>query len=354
MDHSGILQFTIGRLDQRGLIEARDRQSQLTKPMGSLGQLEDIAVQLAAIQRTSTPTVFPATCLIFAADHPVVKRGVSAFPAAVTPAMVSNIMNGGAASSVLAARLGLPLEIIDVGVENLDTIPASVRCDYHRVRDAAEGLVGDLSAAEAMSPATLSACIQAGIDAVDRAADARLLLLGELGIGNTTVAASVCAHLLGCDPAVMVGRGTGVDDDGLAKKVGAVQSALDATSASTPLEAIEQIGGRDVAAMYGAIARAAEKGIAILVDGYVVAAAALAVIQTYPNAADYILWSHCSQEQGHAVVLRALGAKALLDLELRLGEASGALTAFPIVELACVIHRQMATFAEAAVPNRGD
>jgi nicotinate-nucleotide--dimethylbenzimidazole phosphoribosyltransferase len=352
MKHFELKPFQIEAVRADIVHEARQRQSQLTKPMGSLGRLESIAVQLAAIQRTQTPEARDAQCLIFAADHPVVMHGVSAFPAAVTPAMVHNIINGGAASSVLAAKLDVPIEIVDVGVNNLDGVRSSSRCAYHRVTAAANGAVGDLTTASAMSQDTFVTSVQAGIDAVDRASDCRVLILGELGIGNTTVAASVCAHLLDGTIESLVGRGTGVDDTGLERKFTAVQAALHATSAVTPAQTIQQIGGREVAAMYGAIGRAAEKGIAVLVDGYVVAAAALALIQTYPNAADYVLWSHCSQEQGHAAVLSALGAQSLLDLELRLGEASGALTAFTLLELACEIHCQMATFDDAAVPNR--
>ena len=266
--------------------------------------------------------------------------------------MVHNIMNGGAASSVLAKAIDVPLEVIDVGVNNLGAVEGKPGCVYLRANTAADGIVGDLSKASAMSAETFVASVQAGVDAVDRASDVSVLILGELGIGNTTAAASVCAYLLDRAPDGLVGRGTGVDDNGLARKVEVVQSAIHAATATTPAQAIQQIGGRDIAAMFGAIGRAAERGIAVLVDGYVVAAAALALIRTYPVAAEYVLWSHCSQEQGHKAVLESVDAVALLDLEFRLGEATGALTAFPILELACEIHRKMATFDDAAVPNR--
>ena len=346
--------FQVVGIEEKYVDEAKQRQSQLTKPIGSLGRIENVAVRLASIQRTSTPTARPATCLIFAADHPVVVHGVSAFPAEVTPAMVHNIINGGAASSVLASQLGIPMEIIDVGVNKLESVQSSSRCSYTREPRAADGVVGDLTAALAMSSETFSASVQAGIDAVDRLSDTNVLILGELGIGNTTVAASVCAHLLDCEPVKLVGRGTGIDDSGLARKRNAVQTALKAVTASTPQETIQQIGGREIAAMFGAIIRAAEKRIAVVVDGYVVAAAALACVQSNPKVSDYLFWSHCSQERGHHIVLEALGVKALLDLDYRLGEATGGLTAYPLLELACAIHCQMATFEDAAVPNRGE
>ena len=354
MKRFGINQFNITKIDTSFLETARRRQAQLTKPAGSLGRLEDIAVQLAGIQQTSSPSAESAKCLIVAADHPVAKHGVSAFPSSVTPAMIHNILEGGAASSVMAKTLNVPLEIVDVGVHGLSNVRSSIQFGYTRSRDAADGHVGDLSTANAMSKETFLASVQAGIDAVDRLADVNVLLLGELGIGNTTVAASVCAHLLRVEPERLVGRGTGVDDCGLKRKLEVVQSALNSTSASSPAETIQQIGGRDIAAMFGAIGRAAEKGICVVVDGYVVAAAALALLRTYPEALDYLIWSHCSKEQGHDIVLKTIGKNAVFDLEYRLGEATGALTVYPLLKLACAVHRQMATFDDAQVPNRGD
>ena len=330
------------------------RQAQLTKPAGSLGDLEALAIQLASVQQTSTPSARPAQVLIFAADHPVVQHGVSAFPKEVTPAMVHNILNGGAACSVLAQLHRLPLDLVDVGVNGLEALTDSDSVTYHRDADAADGVVGDLANAEAMSHSTFEAAVSAGRDAVDRHASVNLLLIGELGIGNTTAAAAVSGRLMGVSADRIVGRGTGVDDAGLARKIDIVAQALERCTADTPAAIIQQIGGRDIAAMYGAMGRAAEREIAVIVDGFIASTAALALIKDYPLASQYFIWGHRSAEAGHQALLEAAAARGLLDLGLRLGEASGALTCFPLIEAACAIHCNMATFADAHVPDRDD
>lgn len=345
--------FLIPEIDTSVLHTAQARQSELTKPLGSLGVFEEVAIQIAGIQQSKRPLARPAKVLIFAADHPVTTHGVSAFPASVTPAMVHNILNGGAASSVMASALELPLELVDLGVNGLSNVAPTPNRGYFRAKAAAEGKVGDLSSAEAMSQETFEASVEAGIDSVDRAAGTRLLVLGELGIGNTTVAAALCAHLLDTSAEAMVGRGTGVDDEVLAQKTKIVQKALCATSAKDVETAIVQIGGREIAAMYGAIGYAASQRITVVLDGFVASAAALALVKAYPAAKPYLIWAHQSVEQGHATLLDALQVRGLLNLEFRLGEATGALAAFSAIDLACRIHNEMATFADAAVPNRG-
>ena len=205
-----------------------------------------------------------------------------------------------------------------------------------------------------MAPSTFKAALQAGIDAVDRAGHCGLIILGELGIGNTTAAAAVAASLIQAPAETMVGRGTGVDDDGLLRKQRVVERALLACTATDGASVIGQIGGREIAAMYGALGRAIEKRIPVLIDGFVVGSAALALAHDYPKARESMIWAHQSAEQGHQHLLDHLGVRGILDFGMRLGEASGALTAFPLLEAACALHNGMATFADAQVPDRDD
>ncbi len=344
--------FKIPPIDPRWSEQASRHQACLTKPAGSLGELETLAIQLASLQETSTPTVRPAHVLVFASDHPVVSHGVSAYPQEVTTAMIGNMLTGGAASTVLARQFNIPMSIIDVGVKTPQKVQMTSEVQLYRSAPAANGSVGDLADAQAMDQRTFDAAIMAGIEAVDRLGQCSLLIVGELGIGNTTVAAAVTAALLNVPAETMVGRGTGVDDEGMIRKRMVVERALLACDADDGASTIMQIGGRDIAAMYGAMGRAAEKNIPILVDGFVAGSAALALIHDYPDANKRLIWAHRSAEQGHIHLLRKAGAKGLLDLGMRLGEASGALAAVPLIEAACALHNGMATFAEAQVPEK--
>ncbi len=317
--------------------QAWGRQSQLTKPPGSLGELENIAVELAGIQRTNEPVVRPAGCIIFAANHPVVANcpEVSAFPMEVTSAMVANFEAGGAASSVLCAHHGMPQVVVDVGV--------SIDVDG----------VGDLRDGKAMSMELCRQSIAAGDaavrDMVAHSAGLKLLILGEMGIGNTTVAAALTGAVLGESAARVTGRGTGVADPSYIVKLAAVRQALenvDATSAETMLASV---GGREVAAMVGAMIAAAELEIPVLVDGYIVTSAALVAVEMHASVRDVLLFAHQSREQGHQLALKSLSANALLDMNLALGEASGALVAYPMLEQACILHNKMATFEAAGI-----
>ena len=346
--------FKIIPVDPEWANKAARRQATLTKPAGSLGELETIAVQLAGIQETATPTVRPGHVLIFASDHPVVGHGVSAYPQEVTTAMISNMLSGGAASSVLARQFNIPMAIIDVGVMTPQASPTGSDIRLFRSDMAAKGCVGDLAVAKAMDERTFDAAVLAGIDAVDRLGHCRLLIIGELGIGNTTVAAAVAAAVLKVPAEDMVGRGTGLDDEGMIRKINVVKQALNACSATDGASAIMQVGGRELAAMYGAIGRAAEVKIPVLIDGFVAGAAAAALVHDYPDAKERLIWAHRSAERGHLQLLNMIGATGLLDLNMRLGEASGALTAFPLLESACALHNEMATFADAQVPEKDE
>jgi nicotinate-nucleotide--dimethylbenzimidazole phosphoribosyltransferase len=343
------------RLLRRDLADAaRARQRILTKPEGSLGRLEEVAVLLAAASDDARPSARPAAAILFASDHPVAARGVSAYPASVTGAMVANFLAGGAASSVAAAHLSLPLEIVDVGVEAAYDA-AVAREGVRLVRDEVRGAkVGDLAVEDALPGETLERAVAAGRRAVGRLAkETRVVVLGEMGIGNTTAAAAVVAALLGVDPDAAVGRGTGIGAAALERKRGVVRRAVARLPAGAPPDRVlAAVGGRDIAALAGAIGAATERGMVALLDGYVVGAAALALVRACPDALARLVFAHRSNEPGHALVLAALEATPLLDLELRLGEASGAFAALPLLDLACALHGGMATFDEARVPGR--
>ncbi|WP_257453739.1 nicotinate-nucleotide--dimethylbenzimidazole phosphoribosyltransferase [Archangium lipolyticum] len=340
-------------LDLVAAQRARDRQSRLTKPAGSLGMLEEVAVKLAGLQGTPLPRSRPAAALLFAADHAVTRHGVSPYPSAVTAAMVENFLRGGAASSVLCRQLGVPLRVVDVGVTRPPAFLSDKGISFRR-DPVADEPGGDLRVEDAMSEATFRRALAAGAVEVDALPDdVRLVVLGEMGIGNTTVAAAVAALLLGRKAEEMVGRGTGVDDAGLTRKVEVVRDAVRRLEGAGPERAVQSAGGRDIAALVGAAGRAIERRMAVLVDGFIVSVAMLALERMAPGAREWMVFAHRSAEAGHQRVLEALGARPLLDLGLRLGEGSGALTALPLVDAACALHANMATFEEAGVPDKG-
>ena len=339
-------------LDRRAAARATARQSVLTKPQGSLGWLEAIPAQLAAVQRHPIPSSRPAAVVLFAADHPVCQHGVSAYPSEVTAAMMRNFVQGGAAASVAARALDIPLHVVDVGVAHeygsVEGVAASI------VRDpVANDPEGDIRYQDGLSESTFARAIEAGTKAVDRLpAETRLLMLGEMGIGNTTLASAVACALLDAAPGSLVDRGTGVNDAQLERKRAVVDDALKRLRDDSPLGIVRVLGGRELAALYGAAARASERGMVVLVDGLIVSTVMLALVRMHPQVRDHLLFAHRSRETGHAAVLDALAARPLLDLAMALGEGSGALAAFPLVDLACRLHREMATFEEAGVPDK--
>jgi nicotinate-nucleotide--dimethylbenzimidazole phosphoribosyltransferase len=335
---------------------AREHQQRLTKPRGSLGFLEEIAVQLAGIQGTVMPSSRPAAAILFASDHPVVAHGVSAYPAEVTAAMLRNFVGAGAAASVLAKALGVPLTVVDVGVAGIGALASSEAARIVRA-PVADDEAGDLRVEDAMSEATFRRAVEAGRAAVDAIPTGVVVLaLGEMGIGNTTAASAVAATILearGADADALVGSGTGVTGLALERKRAVVRDAIARVGrVHSPEEAIRRLGGRDMAALFGAAARASERGIAVLVDGFIVSSAILALVRTSPAVRRSLFFAHRSAEPGHRRVLEALEATPLLDLGLRLGEGSGALLALPLLDHACALHAGMATFASAGVPEK--
>ena len=323
------------------------RQSSLTKPPGSLGALEDLAVQLAGWQDRALPRARPARALLFASDHPVARHGVSAYPQEVTASMVANFVTGGAAASVACRALGVALRVVDVGVIK------PVRCsgEVELVRDPVADLpVGDLRTEDAMPEATYAAALAAGRRQVEALpADTAILILGEMGIGNTTAASAVAAALLGLSAREAVGPGTGVGGAALARKVQVVEEALARVGPVGPHRALQALGGRDLAAILGAAACALERRMAVLVDGFIVTAALLPLVRLHPDAKAGLVFAHRSAEPAHQRLLEAFEARPLLDLGLRLGEASGALAALPLLDLACALHAGMASFEQAKV-----
>lgn len=322
------------------------RQSRLTKPPGSLGALEAVAVNLAALQKTECPAADRIWISVFAADHGVAAEGVSMFPQAVTGEMVRNFARGGAAISVLAGALGATLEVVNLGTVNDPGEIPGVR------RAIIAPMTANLCEQPAMEPDQLDAALEAGSHSVHAAMDAhaQLFIGGDMGIANTTSAAALACALLDASAPELCGAGTGLDAAGIARKRTVVDRALTFhAGASTPIEQLRCLGGFEIAALAGAFVAAAQAGLPVLVDGFISSVATLAAVRINPGARAWLLFGHRSQERGHAHVLQALDAEPLLDLGLRLGEASGAASAVPLLRLACALHNDMATFADAGV-----
>jgi nicotinate-nucleotide--dimethylbenzimidazole phosphoribosyltransferase len=335
-------------LDATYLEAAKARQAQLTKPPGSLGRLEELAVTLAAVQQTRQPALERVRIVVFAADHGVVEEGVSAFPQAVTAEMVRNFARGGAAISVLARQWGAELEVVNVGtVQALEALPGVLD---RRVGPGTANFLHE----PALTPVQLSAALAAGREAAERAAaaQAQLFIGGEMGIGNTTAAAAVGCTLLDLPGAALAGPGTGLDADGVHNKAQVIDRSLVRQRTSDPLEALLRLGGFEIAALSGAYLRCGQLRIPVLVDGFITTVAALVAVRLQPQLAPWLLYAHCSAEPGHRLLLEALNAEPLLNLGMRLGEGSGAAVALPLLRAAVALHGGMATFAEAGVSGR--
>jgi nicotinate-nucleotide--dimethylbenzimidazole phosphoribosyltransferase len=308
---------------------ARARQAELTKPAGSLGRLEEIAEFLAAWQGKAMPSIEHPLVLVFAGNHGVVERGVSAYPASVTQAMVANFAAGGAAINQICATFDLGLKVIDL-----------------------ERTTRDFTSAAAMSEAEATVAFARGMESVEGGAD--LVAVGEMGIGNTTSAAAIYTALYGGKAGFWAGRGTGIDDSGLTRKIAAIEAAITQhrDQLDDPLEVLRRLGGYEIAAMVGAIVAARAKRVPVLVDGYVACAAAAVLHAHDKNAIAHCVAGHVAAEGAHPEVLHRLGKRPLIDLGMRLGEASGAALAAGLVKAALACHRDMATFAEARVEKK--
>ena len=325
---------------------AEIRQSKLTKPAGSLGKLEQLAVQLCSLQNTQMPKVDKVAIRVFAADHGVAAEGVSVFPQAVTVEMIKNFIGGGAAISVLAKVLSADFSAVNMGTvypfeaeglinstiargtKNFCIEPAMSAIEFERAMLAGKVIVGDVVA---------KGC--------------NCFIGGEMGIGNTTTAAAMACAILNETPEEMVGLGTGIDDKGKQRKINVVKRALKlhCDDVSSLEQLARRLGGFEIIALAGAYTQCAYERLPILVDGFICSVAALLACRLNPGVREWLIFSHQSGEQGHARVLSAMEAEPLLDLKMRLGEASGAAVALPLLRMACDLHTNMATFSEAAV-----
>jgi nicotinate-nucleotide--dimethylbenzimidazole phosphoribosyltransferase len=336
--------------DQSWLSAAGERQLTLTKPPGSLGRLEEIANRLAAIQRTTTPVVTKKRIYVVAGDHGVTIEGVSAYLREVTPQMVDNFLRGGAAINVLGRAGGIEVRVVDAGVDadlsdRAELIQAKV---MHGTANFAVG--------PAMTRYQAEACLVKGIELAQAAANdgINLLGIGEMGIGNTTAASAIIAVLLKCDPEAVTGRGTGIDDAGLAHKIEVIRRAVEINKPD-PDDAIDilaKVGGAEIGVMAGIVLGAAANHLPVVADGFISTTAAALALTLQPNARDYLFNGHRSAERGHTVLIDFIGEGPLLDLSMRLGEGTGAALAMNIIEGAAKLLSEMATFADAGVSNK--
>ena len=342
----------IGPLDAAAVAAAEARQSALTKPPGSLGRLESLSIQLAGIFGQPIPQVAGKAVIVVAGDHGVAAEGVSAYPSEVTPQMVFNFLAGGAAINALARHAGAAITVIDAGVAvDLDPQPGLT------IAKVGYG-AGNIAQGPAMSRDDAIRCLEIGINAANASADAgaNLIAGGDMGIGNTTPSAAITAAITGADVATVTGRGTGVDDAGLAAKIATIRRALDVNQpdGNDGLDVLARVGGYEIGVLAGVMLGAASRNCAVIVDGFISGAAALIAWRLCPPIADRCIAAHRSVEPGHNIALQAIGLSPLLDMEMRLGEGTGAALAMHIVEASAKILSEMATFAEAGVSDRDD
>jgi nicotinate-nucleotide--dimethylbenzimidazole phosphoribosyltransferase len=350
-----MLEETLAAIDAPDASAARSvatRLDSLTKPRGSLGYLEEIVSRYAAIRHDPAAASGRCAIAVFVADHGVAEAGVSAYPKAVTVEMLRNIGAGGAAISVLARRFGYELIVTDVGVETDTSATPFAGVRYRRV---AAGTRNFLEG-PAMTNAQARHALEIGIETAREAAagGATLLGIGEMGIANSTPAAAILAAITGIEPARIAGRGTGVDDHALAHKIEVIETALRLHRAylGNGLSMLAAIGGLEIAAMAGACFGAAAARVPVVVDGFIATAAAAVAERIRPGLREHLIFSHRSAEGGHALALQAMGVRAMLDLEMRLGEGSGAAIAMSVIEAALALFHEMATFESAGVSGK--
>jgi len=344
-------------LDEKAMTLARARQDRLTKPPGALGRLEELSVQLAGITGTLACDLQRKVVIVMVGDHGVVRQSVSAYPQEVTAQMVANFLRGGAAINVLARHTGSRVVVVDIGV--VEDLPPHPGLTISKV---ARG-TRDFTREPAMSREQAHAAIGVGLEVVEQEFQRGLDLVatGDMGIGNTTASSALVAVFTGEPPERVTGRGTGITEDGWRHKVQVVRAALALhhADAGDPVDVLARLGGLEIAGLVGVMLGAAARRVPVVVDGFISGAAALAAAAIAPRVKEYFIASHRSVEPGHQVALDRLGIKPLLDLDLRLGEGTGAVLAFPIIEAAAKLLNEMATFDEAGVseadtgPRRG-
>ena len=338
-------------VDERYCRQAQQHLDRLTKPPGSLGQIEAVAAQYVAWREEQVPRIAGKAVYVFAGDHGITEEGVSAYPREVTPQMVRNFLNGGAAINVLARQMNSDIVVVDVGVDADFEGAAGLR--HCKVRRGTRNFAREA----AMTPEELNAALEVGIDLANEAAaqGRTLIALGEMGIGNTSAATAITAALTGKPVAELTGRGTGLDEPRCRRKAEIIERALRLhfgdfiTARPDPLEVLRCVGGLEIAAITGAILGAAAHRIAVVIDGFICTAGAAIACALAPDARFGIIAGHLSQEPGHRVLLETMGVKPVLQLDMRLGEGTGAVLTFPLIESAVRIYNEMATFGSAGV-----
>ncbi len=333
--------------DAAAAAAARERQAMLTKPAGSLGRLEDLSVRIAGTTGTARPRLPRKAVVVMAADHGVTREGVSAYPADVTPQMVANFLRGGAAINALAGVAGARVVVVDMGVAA--PLPPRPGLVSRRVADG----TANMAAGPAMTREQAAEAVAAGIGIADQLADEGVtaIAVGDMGIGNTAASSALTAAIAGADVRSVTGRGTGVDDDGLERKIAAIERAL-AVNRPDPadgLGCLAAVGGLEIGGLAGVIIGASARRLPVILDGFVAGAAAMVAASICPAVRPHLIAAHCSAEQGHRTALAWLGLDPLLDLGLRLGEGTGAALAMPLIDAALAALDEMATFEEAAV-----
>lgn len=337
-------------LDENAMRAARSRQDQLTKPQGALGRLETLSIQLAGITAQARPRFAQPAIITMAADHGIVKQGVSAYPSEVTPQMVLNFLRGGAAINVLARHVGARVVVVDMGVaSDLESYPGLVDAKIaHGTRN--------FSVEAAMTPAQATRATETGIEIVTREIErgADIIGTGDMGIGNTTASSAIVAAITQRSVAQVTGRGTGVDDAGLARKIKTIENALalHQPNPNDALDVLSKVGGFEIGGLAGVMIGAAARRVPVVIDGFISGAAALIACGIAPSAQPYLIAAHRSVEIGHRITLEHLRLQSLLDLDLRLGEGTGAALGISLCLAAVKILDEMATFADAGVAEK--
>ena len=341
---------TIPPLDEAAMRAARARQDTLTKPRGSLGRLEELSIQLAGIKADPFPSVKRKAIIVMAADHGVALEGVSAYPSDVTAQMVLNFLHGGAAINVLARQAEARVTVVDIGVAaDFEPMPGLIR------RKIMCG-TRNLTQGPAMTREEAEQALQVGVDVFndEAARGLDIVATGDMGIGNTTPSSAIVAAMTGFPVAQVVGRGTGIDDQGLERKIKVIEQALavNQPDANDAMDILHKVGGLEIAGLAGVMIAAASQRLPVVVDGFISTAAAMIAVALVPRVRDYLISAHQSVEIGHQAMLKHLNLNPLLDLNLRLGEGTGAVLAFHLIEASARILCEMATFDEAGVSDK--
>ena len=339
-------------LDKKSMEEARARQDTLTKPQGSLGRLEELSIQMAGIQGKAIPQIKNKAVITMAGDHGVVAEGVGNWPQDVTAQMVANFLHGGAGINVIARQAGARVVVVDMGVAG--KLKANPRLLARKVAPGTQNIAAGPAMTREQAVKAIETGIQIVTDEIAKGLD--IVGTGDMGIGNTTPSAAICAVITGKTAAEVTGRGTGIDDKQLAHKVEVVNKALavNRPDAKQPLDVLAKVGGFEIGGLAGVMLGAAANHIPVVIDGFISGAAALIAVSLAPQLKEYLIAAHVSAEAGHRLMLKHLGLKPLLDLEMRLGEGTGAALGIILSETAAHILAEMATFAEAEVSEKNE